>query len=79
MSYVKKNLIDGEEILYQASTHWFILIPSFLDAMFLAIFKECLHDEGITETKSLFYHMRDDGRNDPRVKSGKISEAPTIS
>ena len=29
MSYVKKNLIDGEEILYQASTHWFILIPSF--------------------------------------------------
>ena len=29
MSYVKKNLISGEEILYQASTHWFILIPSF--------------------------------------------------
>ena len=29
MSYVKKNLIDGEEILYQASNHWFILIPSF--------------------------------------------------
>ncbi|MGA1232284.1 MAG: PH domain-containing protein [bacterium] len=29
MSYVKKNLIDGEEVLYQASTHWFILIPSF--------------------------------------------------
>ena len=29
MSYVKKNLIDGEEILHQASTHWFILIPSF--------------------------------------------------
>ena len=29
MSYVKKNLINGEEILYQASTHWFILIPSF--------------------------------------------------
>ena len=29
MSYVKKNLIDSEEILYQASTHWFILIPSF--------------------------------------------------
>lgn len=29
MSYVKKNLISGEEIIYQASTHWFILIPSF--------------------------------------------------
>ena len=29
MSYVKRNLIDGEEILYQAFTHWFILIPSF--------------------------------------------------
>ena len=29
MSCVKKNLINGEEILYQASTHWFILIPSF--------------------------------------------------
>lgn len=29
MSYVKKNLIDGEQILYQASTHWLILIPSF--------------------------------------------------
>jgi uncharacterized membrane protein YdbT with pleckstrin-like domain len=26
---VKKNLIDGEEIIYQAFTHWFILIPSF--------------------------------------------------
>jgi len=29
VSYVKKNLISGEEIIYQASTHWFILIPSF--------------------------------------------------
>ncbi len=29
MSYVKKNLISGEEIIYQASTHWFTLIPSF--------------------------------------------------
>ena len=29
MSYVKKNLISGEEIIYQASNHWFILIPSF--------------------------------------------------
>ena len=29
LPYVKKNLIDDEEILYQASTHWFTLIPSF--------------------------------------------------
>ena len=29
VSYVTSNLIDGEKILYQASNHWFILIPSF--------------------------------------------------
>ncbi len=40
--------------------------------MFLEVFKECLKDEGILETKDLFYHMRDDGRNDPRVLKGKI-------
>ena len=39
--------------------------------LFLEVFEKCLQEEGLTENKDLFYHMRDDGRNDPKFKDGR--------
>src|ERR1035437_3996232 len=37
MSYIQKDLLDGERIIYTGKLHWFIFVPSILFAL-LAIF-----------------------------------------
>ena len=37
MSYIQKDLLDGERIIYTGKLHWFIFVPSILFAL-LAMF-----------------------------------------
>jgi uncharacterized membrane protein YdbT with pleckstrin-like domain len=53
MSYVSKNLVQGETLLYETRHHWIVLIGSLLLALLLGIPGLFLLFEGLTKRPEL--------------------------